>query len=165
MHVLEILGALYHIILQTPGSTKQTSIKESVTNAESIISKATRYAQMPVRKILSVGHQCVPGINIINSDIENIEDSKTIIHSEVQRYTQILLNVFSRSPSLDGALRLYTIIFIWCSDLPVELFIKEITALQKYVQEDNLFPLKTKLGANKHAAFDGMITNYLLRKS
>ena len=126
MHVLEILGALYHIILQTPGSTKQTSIKESVTNAESIISKATRYAQMPVRKILSVGHQCVPGINIINSDIENIEDSKTIIHSEVQRYTQILLNVFSRSPSLDGALRLYTIIFIWCSDLPVELFIKEI---------------------------------------
>ena len=52
--------------------------------------------------------------------------AKELIHTEVQRQTQILFNILEGTPGIDGALRLYKMIFVWCTELPVELFIEEI---------------------------------------
>lgn len=164
VHMIQILWKLYSIISQIPGNTSEISVRKSVDNAEPKILKALRFTQKPVTEILSSTQASKSTKITIVWNIEDMDLAKELIHTEVQRQTQILFNILEGTPGIDGALRLYKMIFVWCTELPVELFIEEIDWLKNFLKSHKWITLAAGASPSRQAAFDGMLENFLLLK-
>ncbi len=132
--------------------------------AEPTTMKAKRVARTQLSKILRTQLPNESSREIEVTTIDSLDTARELIRIAVKKYTSVLTKMLSESADINVALKLYTMIFNWCENLPAHIFTQEIRVLKLFLRKNKIDILDINEDDKKKGMLESMLANHLLRR-